>query len=155
MQTNWWTLLGALLFVGGVVVSLISIDKSLILISLFGLFLSLISLYFGYRKKARNRKIETARCVDREWKQVPGRLGLRGGTTKVWTFMLLCEFEIAGQLYSVTPGYRSPTFLTEKQLKKFLNKVITSDIRCRLRVNSENPLQNVTKNTENTMPCAL
>lgn len=140
IETNWWVVLGALLFVGGVITAL-SINKTLILISLFGLLLSLISLYLSYRKKTKNWKIVTARCIDREWKQILGKPGLQGGVRLVWTFILLCEYNKEGQRYLVTPSYWSPTFLTEKSLKKFLNQAITSDDNCRLRVNPENPLQ--------------
>jgi len=140
IETNWWVVLGALLFVGGVIAAL-SINKALILISILGLLLSLISLYLGYRKKTRGWKIVTARCIDREWKQILGNPGLQGGVRMVWSFILLCEYEKEGQRYLVTPSYWSTTFFTENSLKKFLNRAMTSDGNCRLRVNPENPLQ--------------
>ncbi|MCF8070148.1 MAG: hypothetical protein K9L30_16315 [Desulfobacterales bacterium] len=138
MKTNWGALFGAILFVGGIFAGLKV--NVLYLISVFGLVTGLISIFFRGRIERRNWKKVVGQCTDREWKRVPGTPGQRGGSRMVWTFQLLCEFELGGKIYTVTPGYWS-TFISEARLVKFLDKVILPDGKCRLWVNPENPFQ--------------
>ncbi len=138
METNWGALLGALLFIGGIFAGLKV--KALFSISAFGLVLALVSILFRGRMVRRNWKKVLAQCTDKEWKSILGAPGQKGGVRKVWTFQLLCEFEMDGQRYKVTPGYWS-TFISEDRLQKFLDKTISPDGKCQLRVNPENPLQ--------------
>ena len=138
MNTNWGALLGALLFIGGIFASLKV--EALFSISIFGLVLTLASILFRGRIVRRNWKKVLAQCTDKEWKNVPGAPGQRGGVRKTWTFQLLCKFELDGKQYTVTPGYWS-TFISESQLQKFLDKIISPDGRCQLWVNPNNPLQ--------------
>ena len=138
VETNGATLLGALLFVEGMVGSLKI--GALVLVSIFGLLLALFSLLFRARTFRKNwQKIE-AHCIDQEWKKVLGAPGLKGGVRMTWTFQLLCEFELHGKRFTVTPDYWS-TFLSERRLEKFLTKVISPDGKCQLWVNPKNPLQ--------------
>ena len=138
METNWGALLGALLFLVGIFAGFKV--KALFLISIAGLVLALVSILFRGRIVRRHWKKLSAQCIDREIKHVLGKPGLRGGAGKTWAFQLLCEFEISGEQYTVTPGYWT-TFISERQLQTFLDKVISLDGKCQLWVNPDNPLQ--------------
>ena len=119
MDTNWGGVLGALLFIGGIFAGLkIAVLFS---VSIFGLVLALVSIFFRGRVVRRNWIKVLAQCTDKEWKYVYGAAGQRGGVSKTWTFQLICEFELDGKRYTVTPGYWS-TFISEAQLLKFLDK---------------------------------
>ena len=85
---------------------------ALVLVAIFGFLLALLSLLFAARTARKN------------WKKV----GVQ------------CEFELHGKQYTVTPDYWS-TFMSERRLQKFLNKVISPDGTCQLWVNPKNPLQ--------------
>jgi len=100
----------------------------------------LVSILFKGRIIRRNWVKILAQCTDKEWKSVLGAPGRNGGVSKTWIFQLLCEFELDGKRYTVTPGYWS-TFFSESQLQKFLNKVISPEDKCQLWVNPKNPLQ--------------
>lgn len=138
LETNWGALLGALLFIVGIFAGLKA--KTFLLISIIGLVLGLVSVLFRGRIVRRNWKRIVAQCTDKEWKSIIGAASQRGGVRKAWTFKLLCEFELGGKRYTVTPGYWS-TFISEGRLQKFLAKVISPDGKCQLWVNPENPLQ--------------
>lgn len=138
MKTNWGALLGSLLFIVGIFAGFKT--KSFFLILIVGLVLGLISVLFRGRIVRKNWKKVLAHCTDKEWKSVLGAPSQRGGVRKTWTFQLLCEFELDGKQYIVTPGYWS-TFISEGRLRKFLDKVISPDGKCQLWVNPENPLQ--------------
>ncbi|MBU1106832.1 MAG: hypothetical protein KKB51_09215 [Candidatus Riflebacteria bacterium] len=138
METNWGAFLGALLFIGGIFAG-IKI-KALFVVSIFGLIVGLVSILFRGRIARRNWKKVLANCIDKEWKSVFGAPGQGGGTRKTWTFLFLCEFEMDGKYYTVTPDYWS-TFVSEGRVQGFLEKVISSDGKCQLWVNPKNPLQ--------------
>ena len=138
METNWGALLGALLFLLGIFAGFKV--KALLLISIAGLVIGLFSVFFRGRGIRRNWKKVFAQCIDGEIKQVFSTPGIRGGAKKTWTFQLLCEFELSGKQYMVTPGYWS-TFISERGLRKFLDRVISPDGTCQLWVNPDNPLQ--------------
>jgi hypothetical protein len=138
METNWGAFLGALLFIGGIFAGLKV--KALFSISVSGLVLALASILFRGQIIRKNLKKVLAQCTDKEWKSIIGAPGQRGGVREVWTFQLLCEFEIAGKQYTVTPGYWS-TFISEDRLQNFLDQVISRDEKCQLWVNPKNPLQ--------------
>lgn len=138
MKTNWGALFGALLFLFGIYAGFKM--KVLFLISIAGLVIALFSIFFRGRIIRRNWKKVSAQCIDREIKRILSTPGLRGGARKTWTFQLLCEFEIGGKQYMVTPGYWT-TFISERGLQKFLNRVITPDGKCQLWVNPDNLLQ--------------
>ena len=78
-----------------------------------------------------------AKCLDREIRQVCSPHG-HGG--KTWAFRLLCEFELAGQTYRVTPDYWT-TFSSETSVASFLDQAVSPKGCCRLYVNPANPLQ--------------
>ena len=138
METNWGALLGAVIFIGGIFAGLKI--GALFLISMFGLILALVSILFRGRIIRKNWNKVLAQCTEKEWKRVLGAPSQRGGVRWTWTFQLLCKFELDGKRYTVTPGYWS-TFISERRLQKFLNKVISSDGTCQLWVNPKNPLQ--------------
>ncbi|MFA9423272.1 MAG: hypothetical protein ACERLG_06825 [Sedimentibacter sp.] len=138
MKTNWGAIIGSLLFVGGIFAGFKA--SPLFSISIIGLFFTLISILFRGRIERKNWEKVLAQCTDREWKSVLSLAGSKGGVRDVWAFQLLCEFELGGKMYTVTPGYWS-TFISESQLLKFLNKVITSEGKCMLLVNPKNPLE--------------
>ncbi|MEO6909266.1 MAG: hypothetical protein ABI210_15400 [Abditibacteriaceae bacterium] len=138
MKPNWGALLGALLFIGGIFAALRV--GALLFVSIFGLFLALVSILFQARNIRKGWKKVSAQCIDKEWKSVLGAASRNGGVRMNWAFQLLCEFELDGQRYTVTPGYWS-TFISENRLQKFLGKVISPDGSCQLWVNPKNPLQ--------------
>lgn len=137
METNWGAVLGALFFIGGIFAGLKV--AALFLISIFGLVLALISILFRGRIVRRNWKKYWPNARTRNGKS-PGDTWPRGGVRLTWTFQLLCEFELDGNRYTVTPEYWS-TFISENRLQKFLDKVISPDGACQLWVNPKNPLQ--------------
>lgn len=138
MKTNWGALFGALLFIFGIFAGFK--EKELFLISLIGLVLMLLSVLQRGRNVRRGWKKITTKCIDKETKRTLGKPGSNGGIRYVWTFQLLCEFEMGGKPYTVTPKHWT-TFTSESSLQKFLNKVISSDGTCQLWVNPKNPLQ--------------
>lgn len=138
VDTNWGALLGALLFIAGIFAGLRV--GALLLVSIFGLVLALASILIRARRIRKNWKKVVARCTDKEWKQILGAFGLNGGISRVWAFILLCDFELDGNRYTVTPGYWS-SFISENRLRRFLGQVISPDGTCQLWVNPENPLQ--------------
>ena len=140
MKMNWGAILGAFLFIGGLVSGLKIWPLLAISISIFGLVLGLTSMLYQARIARRHWEKVSAQCTDREWKQVLGAVGQRGGARLTWTFQLLCDFELHGKRYTVTPGYWS-TFISEARLRKFLSKVISAEGTCQLWVNPNNPLQ--------------
>ena len=138
MDTNWGALFGALLFIGGIFGGLRV--GALYSISIFGLIIALVCILLRARTARRNWRKVMARCTDKEWKKVIGAPSQNGGVRRTWTFQLLCEFELDGKRYIVTPGYWS-TFISENRLRKFLDKVISPNGTCQLWVNPENPRQ--------------
>ena len=138
MKTNWGAVVGAFIFIGGIFAG--SFAATLFSISLLGLIIALVSTLLRGRSVRKNWIKVLAHCIDKEWTQVLGASGQRGGVRMTWTFQLRCEFEFNGQRYTVAPEYWS-TFISENRLKKFLNSVITPDKTCHLWINPENPLQ--------------
>ncbi len=138
METNWGAVVGALLFVGGIIAGFKM--KALFAVSIAGLGIALASILLRGRIVRKNWKQVSARCIDREWRSVRGKPGPRGGTRNTWTFLLLCEFEFDGELHRVTPGYWS-TFSSERRVQEFLDRVISPSGQCQLWVNPKNPLQ--------------
>ncbi len=138
MKTNWGALLGALLFLVGIFAGFKV--KALFLISIAGLVLALFSILFRGRIVRRHWKKVSSQCIDREIKQVLSTPGIRGGARKTWAFQLLCEFDLSGKHYTVTPGYWT-TFISERRIQAFLDRVISLDGKCQLWVNPDNPLQ--------------
>lgn len=141
METNWGALFGALFFIGGIGGILVGLNVEILFsISIFGIVLGLSSIFFKGRILRRNWTKVIAQCTDKEWKSVLGAPGRHGGVRKTWTFQLLCEFELDGKWYTVTPAYWS-TFISEGRLQSFLDKLISPDGTCPLWVNPKNPLQ--------------
>lgn len=138
VETNLGALLGAVLFIAGIVAS-IKI-KLLFLIAVLGIVIGLMSILFRGRTVRKKWKKVVAICSDREWHEVLGAAGLNGGVRKTWAFQLLCVFELEGKKYTVTPAYWS-TFISENHLLSFLEKHISADGKCQLWVNPKNPLQ--------------
>ncbi|MGB5444164.1 MAG: hypothetical protein WBM99_01550 [Psychromonas sp.] len=138
MKTNWGALFGALLFVVGIFAGFKI--EALFIVSLLGFVLMLVCIFLKGRILRRNWVKVLAQCTDKEWKPVLGAAGRNGGVSKTWAFQLLCEFELNGTRYTVTPGYWS-TFISESRLQTFLGKVTSSDGKCLLWVNPKNPLQ--------------
>ena len=138
MDTNWGAVLGALFFIGGIIAGLKI--SALFSISIFGLILALISILFRGRMVRRHWKKVLAQCTDREWKKVLGAPSQNGGVRMAWAFQLLCEFDLEGKRYTVTPEYWS-TFISESRLQKFLDTVISPEGQCQLWANPKNPLQ--------------
>ena len=145
IKPNPGTLVGVLLFWGGIFVPPnIKLpgyfrhrpELVIIAVCLSGLLVIAISLICAGRKTRRHWRRVRARCLDREiWKED----GDGPDSGKTWNFQTLCEFELDGEAYRVTPGYWS-TFATRAGIQRFLNKNIQEGM-CELHVNPDNPLQ--------------
>jgi hypothetical protein len=109
-------------------------------ISIVGLLIGLISILFRGRTIRRNWKKVTANVIDQEYKRVLGPPGLRGGAGKNWAFRLLCEFDLGGKRYTVTPCCWS-TFVSESSVNAFLENIVSPAEKCQIWVNPKNPLQ--------------
>jgi len=107
---------------------------TLMVAGLLAAFLSLIGKAVWIR---RNWRYVAAKCLERDvWKD----LGDGPDAGKTWYFRLLCEFELDGRTYRVTPSYWR-TFATQTGVSNFLKRKISSEGWCLLRVNPANPLQ--------------
>ncbi len=138
VETNGWALFGAFLFLGGILAGFLI--KALFVISMAGLVIGLVGILFRARIARRNWKMVQAIVIDKECKRVLGAPGQKGGVKTCWAFRLLCEFEMHGKRFTVTPDYWS-TFLSESGMQGFLEKVVSADGKCQLWVNPGNPLQ--------------
>lgn len=138
VETNWGALFGAFLFIGGIFAGFKI--KVLFAISISGLVIGLVSILFRGRIVRKNWIKVQANAIDKEHNTVLGTPGQRGGARVCWAFQLLCEFELNGKRFTVTPGYWS-TFISESSVQRFLEKVVSSDGKCQLWVNPKNPLQ--------------
>jgi hypothetical protein len=87
------------------------------------------------RKKRAGWKIVEGRCIDREVKEVPGLDGL------TWMWRVVCEYELDGSKYRVTPMMGWTSYASEKAALEYLAKRISPDGRCKLGVNPKVPLQ--------------
>lgn len=137
MEPNWGAILGALLFIGGIFAGLI--NRALFALSMAGLATGLISILFRGRLARRSWRKVQAVVIDKEHKHVLGNPGQNGGVQMCWAFRLVCEFELNGRRFTVTPDYWS-TFISENSVQNFLGKVVTPDGKCQLWVNPKNPL---------------
>lgn len=138
METNGWALFGAFLFIGGILAGLLI--KALFAMAMAGLVIGLVGILFRARITRRSWKKVQAIVIDKECKKVLGAPGQRGGARTCWAFRLLCEFEMDGKRFTVTPDYWS-TFLSESGVQGFLERVVSADGKCQLWVNPGNPLQ--------------
>jgi hypothetical protein len=138
MDTHWGAIFGALLFIGGIFAGFQM--KAFFAISIVGLLIGLISILFRGRIIRRNWKKVTANVIDQEYKRVLGPPGLRGGAGKNWAFRLLCEFDLGGKRYTVTPCCWS-TFVSESSVNAFLENIVSPAEKCQIWVNPKNPLQ--------------
>lgn len=104
-----------------------------------GLLIALISLLLHGRRIRRDWIRVEAKCIDRE---IYEDFSYTDGedTKKVWYFRLLCEFELNGRQYRVTPNFWR-SFATKRGISNFLENNISSDGMCELHVNPSNPLQ--------------
>ena len=131
--TNWGAILGALCFVGGLFAG-----QYMLIVMLVGLATCIGSIYYSARKKRSNWRRVRARCLDKdvfwEYSQDPE------GGGKVWTFRLLCAFDLDGKTYRVTPNFWS-TFPTKDSVIKFLGNRVSSSGTCVLLINPDNPLE--------------
>jgi hypothetical protein len=138
IETNWGAVIGTFLFIGGLFAGIK--NGALFAISILGLIFGLLSILYRARSVRKNWVQVSAQCVDKEWNNVLGAAGQSGGVRLIWSFQLLCELELDGNRYTVTPSYWS-TFISERRLQQFLGRIILPDGTCQLWVNPENPLQ--------------
>ncbi|MBN2008867.1 hypothetical protein JW960_05940 [candidate division KSB1 bacterium] len=144
MEKNLGALLGALVFIGGILIigrtpfaPINGRQDSWIFVSVAGLCWCALALILKNRKLRKNWIRVKARCLDREiWKGDTND----GDTGKTWYFILLCEFDLHGRTYKVTPGYWT-TFATKGSVTRFLDKRITTGGLVEIYVNPDNPLQ--------------
>jgi hypothetical protein len=145
-KTNW----SAIIFTTAFIIAAIIISQQIkakkpwtqhqdIWLSLMGIGLAIAFFSFGIKSiwSRRNWKVVRARCLDQEiWK------GLSDGPDpgRTWYFNLLCEFQLNGQTFRVTPSYWR-TFSTKFGVSRFLKRKISPLGWCQLRVNPDNPLQ--------------
>jgi hypothetical protein len=145
-KTNW----PAIIFTTALIIAAISISQQIkakepwtqrqdIWLSLMGIGLAITFFSLGIKALwiRQNWIYVRARCLDQEvWK------GLSDGPDpgKTWYFQLLCEFELKGQTFRVTPSCWR-TFATKAGVSRFLKRKISPSGWCQLRANPDNPLQ--------------
>lgn len=154
VKPNGWCLVGVLIFISGIfgpaligrifgpdAVKLPKIlelksEWVIVAVCLSGLLIMAIGLIRSGQKNRRHWIRVQARCLDqdywREWSDGPD-------DGKTWTFRVLCEIELNGRTYRVTPGYWS-SFGAQRSVQRFLDKNI-KDGMCELHVNPDDPLQ--------------
>lgn len=140
METNWLALVGMLAFIGGVAAALLTRKPAYAGVSGAGFIFALLGLLLKGRMKRRSWIIVKAACLDRETRKMRTSGGARrvGGWT--WAFRLICQFDLNGQNYTVTPSYWR-TFRSEESVDCFFAKTISGDGICALHVNPHNPLE--------------
>lgn len=107
-----------------------------------GLGLILVSRIYAAGHKYKDWKKVRAKCLDKEIREVIVPRRGKTGTSKVWAFRLLCEYEYRGFKYKVTPETdQLVAFSREASLRSYLEKTIDFNNLCTLWVNTENPLQ--------------
>lgn len=140
--TNRLALVGAVGFLGGLGFAFFAASQNSVQGPVIGIATalgSLLLMLFAVWRQARRKRADwveiTARCIDRECRQVVGR-GARN-----WDARLLCEFAFGGRSYRATPVVHYRTFLTEAGLQEYLASQISADGSCQLRINPGNPLE--------------
>ncbi|MFW5733543.1 MAG: hypothetical protein ACOCWR_00625 [Oceanidesulfovibrio sp.] len=104
-----------------------------------GLVVMFVSLWHGGRRVRRDWRRVQARVLDKEiYEDIGYADGADSGTT--WFFTLLCEFELNGETYRVTPSFWR-SFGTQSGVRRFLEKVVNRNGLCELWVNPKNPLE--------------
>jgi hypothetical protein len=98
-----------------------------------------MGLWLMARQKRRGWKVVDGRCVDRELKQVFSANGEHSGW--VWDWRIVCEYELNGTTYRVTPEVGWSTYATEKEAVQYLDKRISPTGGCKLNINPHIPLQ--------------
>ena len=133
-QTNWYAMIGAIVFLGGCGLYFRDRDIRYIYFAVAGLAFAFVGLWLVARNKRRGWIKVEAECVDKE---IQKTLGQKNYT---WAFRILCRFDFAGKNYSVTPVFWR-TFSSEKAIEDFLASKIRGDGRCFLYINPKNPLR--------------
>ncbi len=104
-----------------------------------GLVVMFVSLWYGGRRARRNWQRVQARVLNKEiYEDVGYADGAEPG--KTWFFTLLCEFDLNGETYRVTPSFWR-SFATKSGVERFLEKVVNRNGLCELWVNPQNPLE--------------
>lgn len=137
METNWWAVGGSLCFISGIVLFFLYKKQLWLFFGGAGFLIGLLALLLKARWIRRNWKRIQAKCIDQEIRQVYAPAPNRG---KTWCFQILCEFELDGCTYLVTPIYWR-SFVTETGVSQFLAGAISPEGLCELHVNPNNPLQ--------------
>ena len=134
-KTDWgaWVFSGALILACGLPFVLKN-RKAYLIMMVGGLSLALFSLFFKARRVRRNWVRIPARVLEREIIKEEDSEG------KTWAFRLLCEFDLNGRTYRVTPGFWR-TFATRWGINRFLDNRISDGGLCELFVNPESPDQ--------------
>ncbi|MDY0362391.1 MAG: hypothetical protein RBR08_13140 [Desulforegulaceae bacterium] len=118
--------------------------------SLPGIFISVSGIFFllsgrivaAVQKQKGWVKIE-AQCIDWEVAQY-SHLSRNGRRVKNWTYRLLCTFYFNGRKYTVTPeNSKIIAFNTKKQAENYLESRISTDNKCFLYIDPQNPLHAV------------
>ena len=144
IKPNPGALIGALIFIGAIVLpdyvgwgNLFGSRMVWIWIAVGGLLFGMFSLAYQARKNRRNWIRIRARCLDHEVFQDSSN---DGDTGRVWDFIMLCEYELKGELYRVTPAYWC-SFPTQGSVLRFIGKKLSPEGTCEIYVNPDNPLQ--------------
>ena len=144
VEPNWGAIAGAVIFVGGIVLAFYfkpppfsKRPEGWIVVSAAGLLFGFLSLLLKGRKVRRNWIRVQAKCLDREIRKMHT---LDADSGKAWFFQLLCEFELDGRAYQVTPSFWR-SFATKMGITNFLARNISPEGICELYVNPDNPLQ--------------
>ena len=112
-------------------------------VSVFGMIVLFGSrVVAAYQKQKGWIKVEAV-CIDREVASGRDYSGDSNGTI-YWDFRLLCVFKFNGKQYKVTPeSSKIVGFGTEDGVNEYLNSRISSDNKCFIYINPNNPLHAV------------
>jgi hypothetical protein len=95
---------------------------------------------FSWPNYSKKLEESNGKCYRPGIQEGTGAPGLRGGARKNWAFRLLCEFDLGGKRYTVTPCCWS-TFVSESSVNAFLENIVSPAEKCQIWVNPKNPLQ--------------
>lgn len=136
IKPNWAVLVGVIGFLAFMLLATRG-NLNWLYASVGSFIFALLSLAYKARKRRKNWKRITAKCLDNEFfKQ---KIFGADGTGVSWQIQMLCEFEYNGKNYKVTPSFWR-YFLTKWGAKKFLESKIING-KCELHVNPDNPLE--------------
>lgn len=142
VQTSGVAVAGALAFVTGFALLAYNANKFKgvgLCLAAGGFLAALLGVWLKARNSRKGWEVVTARCVDRELKQV--EIFVNGRSSWGWLWRIVCEYEYLGKEVRVTPTVYWSNFTSEEAARKFIENHISSDGECKLHINPKNLLQ--------------